>query len=85
LRVNELFWLVCKGDTDATELELPLNVTNTSLRMVEMVYYFSFDGYDEIPENHLQKESLITSILKHQVLPYCGLVVSSCPHASVRL
>ena len=39
------------------------------------------DGYDEYPE-HLRENSLVADILKRQVLPLCGLVVSSCPHAS---
>ena len=43
-----------------------------------------FDGYDEYPER-LRKKSLITKILKRDVLPCCGLIVSSCPHASVNL
>ena len=42
------------------------------------------DGYDEYPE-HLRESSLVANIIKHQVLPLCGLVVSSCPHASEHL
>ena len=42
------------------------------------------DGYDEYP-SHLQEASLIADILKRQVLPHCGLVVSSRPHASEHL
>ena len=38
-------------------------------------------GFDELPEN-LQKQSLIADILKRRVLPQCGLVLSSRPHAS---
>ena len=41
-------------------------------------------GYDEYP-NNLQKSNLITGILKRQVLPLCGLVVPSHPHASENL
>ena len=41
-----------------------------------------FDGYDEYPEK-LRKNSLIADILKRKVLPRCGLIVSSRPHASV--
>ena len=43
-----------------------------------------FDGYDEMPEE-LKGNSLIADILNRQVLPFCGLVVSSRPHASVLL
>ena len=42
------------------------------------------DGYDEMPEE-LRGNSLIADILNRQVLPNCGLVVSSRPHASVLL
>ena len=42
------------------------------------------DGYDEYPE-HLRESSLISKILKRQVLPLCGLLVSSRPHASEHL
>ena len=45
---------------------------------------FLFDGYDEYPEM-LRKKSLIADILKRKVLPDCGLIVSSRPHASVNL
>jgi len=39
------------------------------------------DGFDEFSED-LQKNSLIANILKCEVLPLCGLVLSSHPHAS---
>ena len=39
------------------------------------------DGYDEYP-GHLRENSLIANILNHRVLPFCGLIVSSRPHAS---
>ena len=42
------------------------------------------DGYDEYPSD-LRKHSLIADIIKRQVLPLCGLVVSSRPHASEHL
>ena len=45
---------------------------------------FLFDGFDEYPEE-LQKNSLIADILKRKVLPYCAIVVSSRPHATVHL
>ena len=43
-----------------------------------------FDGYDKFPEAH-QKNSLIADILRRKVLPYCALVVSARPHATVHL
>ena len=42
------------------------------------------DGYDELPVK-LQANSLIAKILKRQLLPKCGLIVSSRPQASVTL
>jgi len=42
------------------------------------------DGYDEFPLE-LHKNSLISKILKRHVLPKCGLIVSSRPHASGNL
>ena len=42
---------------------------------------FLFDGLDELPKN-LRKEGLIADILGRRILPLCGLVVSSRPHAS---
>ena len=53
-------------------------VVNASLLMVVT---FLLDGYDEYPE-HLQENSLLADILQRQMLPLCGLVVSSRPHAS---
>ena len=45
---------------------------------------FLLDGYDEFPR-HLHQNSLIADILNREVLPNCGIVVSSRPHASVYL
>jgi len=42
------------------------------------------DGYDEFPED-LRENSLVADIINRKVLPECGLVVSSRPHASQRL
>ena len=80
--VTDLFQLFCIGDTDAAEI-----ITTSSkyfFRNGGQDIVFLFDGLDEFPE-HLQKDSLITSIMKRKVLPHCGLIVSSRPHASVRL
>ena len=45
---------------------------------------FLFDGFDEFPEC-LQTNSLVIKIINREILPCCGLVISSRPHASVRL
>ena len=36
-------------------------------------------------QRQLRKNSLVAGILKRQILPLCGLIVSSCPHASEHL
>ncbi|XP_065888438.1 protein NLRC3-like [Dysidea avara] len=80
--VDDLLSLFCKRDRKAVEISTACSQ-----------YFFSnsgkdlallFDGFDEFSE-HLQKDSLVADILKRQVLPHCGLVVSSRPHASVKL
>ena len=42
------------------------------------------DGYDEFPED-VRKNSLIADIINRKVLPECGLILSSRPHASKQL
>ena len=78
--VDDLLQLICIGDKHATEIvsacaQYLFANGGRSLLLL-------FDGYDEYPE-HLRESSLVADILKHQVLPHCGLVVSSRPHASV--
>ena len=80
--VDDLLQLFCKGDKNATRIistcaqYLFANGGKTLTLLL--------DGYDEYPE-HLQQSSLIADIIKRQVLPLCGLVVSSRPHASQHL
>ena len=45
---------------------------------------FLFDGFDEFPE-YIRDNSIIGEIVNRNILPFCGLVVSSRPHASVTL
>ena len=80
--VADLFQLVCKRETDSKEVATACSKYLFNNGGKDLV--FLFDGYDEFPE-HLQKDSLVADILKRKVLPLCGLVVSSRPHASVRL
>ena len=80
--VADLFQLVCKRQTNATEITTACSKYLFNNNGKDVV--FLFDGYDEFPVN-LQKDSLVADILKRQVLPHCGLVVSSRPHASVGL
>jgi len=82
LLIADLFKLVCKGDEKASHIAVTSSDYFFKNKGSGLV--FLFDGFDEFPEQ-LQKDSLITSILKRQVFPHCGLVVSSRPHASVSL
>ena len=80
--VADLFQLVCKRETKAKEIANECSEYLFENNGKDVI--FLFDGYDEFPEN-LQKDSLVADILKRKVLPHFGLVVSSRPHASVRL
>ena len=80
--IDDLLQPFCKRDKGATEVvdvcsKYFVNNDGEDLALL-------FDGYDEYPEM-LQKDSLIVDILKRNVLPCCGLIVSSRPHASVIL
>ena len=79
---DDLLQPFCKRDRRATEIasacaEYLLENDGEDLALL-------FDGYDEYPEQ-LRKDSLIADILKRQVLPHCGLILSSRPHASIGL
>ena len=80
--IDGLLESYCKGDKNATEIAnfckqyLFANGGKTLLLLL--------DGYDEYPE-YLRKEGLVSSILQRQILPFCGLIVSSRPHASEHL
>ena len=80
--IDDLLQPFCKREKGATEIvdacgKYFVNNAGEDLALL-------FDGYDEYPES-LRKYSLIADILKRDVLPYCGLIVSSRPHASVNL
>ena len=83
LLVKDLLHLFCnRGDTRDAEIATACSdylVQNGGKDLALL-----FDGFDEYPEA-LQKNSLIVDILKHKVLPYCALVVSSRPHVTVHL
>ena len=80
--IDDLLQLFCIGDKNATEIvsgcaqHLFAN-GGKSLTLL-------LDGYDGYPE-HLRESSLVANIIKLQVLPLCGMVVSSRPHASEHL
>ena len=81
--IKDLLQLFCnREDTRATQIATTCSdhlVQNGGKDLV-----FLFDGFDEYPEE-LRENSLIVDILKRKVLPYCALVVSSRPHATVHL
>ena len=80
--VNDLLQLFYKGDDNTTEVVSACSKYLSKNGGENLALLL--DGYDEYPE-HLQKGSLIADILKRQVLPLCGLVVSSRPHGSEHL
>ena len=80
--IDDLLQLFCKRDKDASEVvsvcrKYFVNNNGEDLALL-------FDGYDEYPER-LRNDSLVADILMREVLPRCGLIVSSRPHASVSL
>jgi len=80
--ISDLLLSYCKGDRRAKEIAGACSdylFENNGKNLV-----FLFDGFDEFPE-HLRENSLIGGIMNRDILPLCGLIVSSRPHASVSL
>ena len=80
--VSDLLQLFCMGNRRAVDIAAACHDHLYENGGKDLV--FLFDGFDEYPEE-LQKNSLIADILRRKVLPYCALVVSSRPHATVYL
>ena len=80
--VNDLLQLLCIEDDNAAQIASTCAqyLFDNSGKTLTLL----LDGYDEYPD-HLRESSLFSKILKRQVLPLCGLVVSSRPHASEHL
>jgi len=77
--IDDLLQLFYRRDKNATDI---VSTCSEYLsRNGGITLTLLLDGYDEYPE-HLRQSSLIADILKRQVLPLCGLVVSSRPHVS---
>ena len=79
ITVNDLLQQFCKRDENAKQIASACAqylFSNSGKTLTLLL-----DGYDEYPGD-LQEASLMADILKRQVLPLCGLVVSSRPHAS---
>ena len=80
--ISDILCLFCEGDSKAKEISTACSdylFANSGKDIT-----FLFDGYDELPEDP-KKSSLIAKILNRKLLPLCGIVVSSRPHASVNL
>jgi len=80
--ISDLLLPFCEGDRRAKEIAAACSdylFENNGKQLL-----FLFDGFDEFPE-HLRENSLISKIINRSILPLCGLVVSSRPHASVFL
>ena len=80
--VDDLLQSFCRRDRRATETASACSDYLSENNGEDLALLF--DGYDEYPER-LRKDSLFADILKREVLPRCGLIVSSRPHASVSL
>ncbi|XP_065886389.1 protein NLRC5-like [Dysidea avara] len=80
--ISDLLCLFCEGDSKAKEISIACSDYLFANGGKDIT--FLFDGYDEFPAE-LQKSSLIAKILNRKLLPLCGIVVSSRPHASVSL
>ena len=79
--LKELFQYFCKHHMEGDEVAMCIkHISSNQGKTLTLL----IDGYDEMPEE-LRDNSLIADILNRQVLPDCGLVVSSRPHASVLL
>ena len=80
--LNDLLHLIYEEDENPTEVLSACSqyITKDNGKCLTLL----LDGYDEYPSN-LQQNSFIAKILKRKILPNCGLVVSSRPHASEHL
>jgi len=77
----DLFQLFCERSMNLTNFKQCADyISEDNGKSVAVL----FDGYDEFPED-LRKSSLMADIINRKVLPECGLVVSSHPHASQHL
>jgi len=80
--VHDLLQLFCVGHKRAPEIIDACNDHLFENGGKDLV--FLLDGFDEFPIE-LQLNSLILRIIERRVLPNCGLILSSRPHASENL
>ena len=72
--IHDLLLLFCEGDRRAKQIAAACNdylLENGGKNLLLI-----FDGFNEFPE-HLRENSLIGKIINRDILPLCGLVVSS--------
>lgn len=80
--LDELLRQFCKGDKNSPEIASACSEYFFNNGGKDLT--FLFDGFDEFPA-HLQQGSLVMDIINREVLPHCGLVVSSRPHMLEKL
>ena len=76
--LHEFLELFCNCNISSSEI---LQCMKSINRNNGQAVVFLFDGYDEFPKA-LRENSLIADIISRKVLPECGLILSSRPHAS---
>ena len=77
--IDDLLQLYCEGDKRVSDIVSACSDQLFSNGGKDVTLLL--DGFDELSEE-LQENSLISKILKRHILPQCGLVLSSRPHAS---
>jgi len=75
--LKELFQHVCRGSLTDADIG---SITEYFFQVGGENLIFLLDGYDELPKK--QNTCFMMDILRRVVLPYCGIIVSSRPHAS---
>ena len=80
--IDDLLQSFCRRDRRATEIASACSDYLSGNNGEDLALLL--DGYDEYPER-LRNDSLVADILAREVLPRCGLIVSSRPHTSVSL
>ena len=80
--VSDLLQLFCEGNRRAIEIAAACHDYLSENGGKDLV--FLFDGFDELSVE-IRRTNLISKILNRQVLPECGIVISSRPYASVYL
>ena len=81
--VHDLLQLFCRGHKRAAEIADLCNEYLFFTGGEDLL--FLFDGFDEFPEIFKKPGSLIFDILHREILPSCGLILSSRPHASANI